>query len=123
MERVKVDFSATVKGGLIRANQKRADGPLHVGDKVEAYDPAEDMQFIGVIDHLSDDGRFAFLRMEWEDNTPVPSNMAGQNLLVASWSESPVAHPLCGTSATAGASVSPPQASPPLVAAAHPVSA
>lgn len=87
MKRVKVDFSTTVKDGLIRANQKRADTPLQVGDLVEAYDPAEDMEFEGVVDHLSEDGRFAFLRMDWENNTPVLCNVAaGLNLSVTSLS-------------------------------------
>lgn len=72
MKRVKVDFSSTVRDGLIRANQKRANEPLSVGDEVEAYDPAEDIEFLGVVDHLSDDGRFAFLLMQWEDNLPAP---------------------------------------------------
>jgi hypothetical protein len=72
VKRVKVDFSATVNGGLIRASQKRASEPLHKGDEVEAYDPAEDMEFVGVVDHLSDDRRFAFLRMQWEDAPPAP---------------------------------------------------
>lgn len=119
MKRVKVDFSTTVKGGLIRANQRRASEPLQVGDEVEAYDPAEGMEFVGVVDHLSDDSRFAFLRMEWDDNTPVPRNKPGQNLVVASWEGSLVAQPLRDTCGE-GASVSAPQASPPLVAAAHP---
>ncbi len=73
MKRVKVDFSATVRGGLIRANQKRASEPLCVGDRVEAYDPAEHMDFVGVVDHLSGDNQFAYLRMEWEYSTPVRS--------------------------------------------------
>ncbi|AFC47928.1 hypothetical protein OCO_15650 [Mycobacterium intracellulare MOTT-02] len=30
------------------------------------------MDFVGVVDHVSDDGRFAFLRMQWEDNPPPP---------------------------------------------------
>lgn len=120
MKRVKVDFSTTVKGGLIKANQKRASEPLQAGDEVEAYDPAEEMEFVGVVDHLT--GQFAFLRMKWEDNTPVPSNRPGQNLVVASWSALPVTQPLHETSAE-GLSVSLSQASPPLVAAAHPMSA
>lgn len=82
MKRVKVDFSTTVKGGLIRANQARADEPLDVGDEIEAFDPTEEMEFVGVVDHLSDDRRFAFLRMQWEDSASVPCN-AGQNLFIA----------------------------------------
>jgi hypothetical protein len=74
VKRVKVDFSSTVKDGLIRANQMRASELLLEGDEVEAYDSAEDMEFIGVVDHLSEDGRFAFLRMQWEDaETALPS--------------------------------------------------
>lgn len=72
MKRVKVDFSTTVKDGLIRANQQRASELLYEGDEVEAFDPAEDMEFVGVVDHLSDDGRFAYLQMRWEDNPPAP---------------------------------------------------
>ncbi|MGO8967879.1 MAG: hypothetical protein ACLQGN_30900 [Mycobacterium sp.] len=86
MKRVKVDFSTTVKDGLIRANLKRASEPLHVGDEVEAFDPAEDMEFVGVVDHLSEDGQFAFLHMQWEDNTPVPCNVPGLNMFVTSLS-------------------------------------
>jgi hypothetical protein len=80
MKRIKVDFSATVRGGLIRANQKRADATLHVGDRVEAYDPAEDMEFTGVVDHLSADSQFAYLRMKWEDSAPIAQNVPGQTL-------------------------------------------
>lgn len=72
MKRVKVDFSTTVKEGLIRANQARADERLHEGDEVVAFDPAEEMEFVGVVDHLSSDGRFAFLSMDWEDSPPPP---------------------------------------------------
>src|ERR1700677_502924 len=72
MKRVKVDFSTTVQDGLIRANQKRADETLIEGDEVVAFDPAEDMAFVGVVDHLSRDSRFGFLRMQWEDTPPAP---------------------------------------------------
>jgi hypothetical protein len=97
MKRVKVDFSATVEGGLIRANLKRATEPLLVGDDIEAFDSAEGLEFAGVVDHLSDDGRFAFLRMHWEDNRPVCNN-PGVNLVIAAWSEAPtVAMRLHGT--------------------------
>lgn len=112
MKRVKVDFSTTVNGGMIRASQKRASETLHVGDEVEAFDPAEDMEFVGVVDHLSDDGRFAFLRMQWEDNTPAtPYNVAGHNLFVASLSGATItAEPLYAVSSEASADqfVSPP---------------
>jgi hypothetical protein len=84
MKRVKVDFSTTVKGGLIRANQKRASETLNVGDEVEAYDPAEDMEFEGVVEQLSDDGQFAFLRMYWEDIEPAPYVQPSLNLFVTS---------------------------------------
>ncbi|AFJ35065.1 MULTISPECIES: hypothetical protein [Mycobacterium] len=75
MKRVKVDFSTTVKDGLIRANQARANAPLHEGDEVVAFDPAEEMEFVGVVDHLSTDGRFAFLCMQWEDSPPPPPEL------------------------------------------------
>jgi hypothetical protein len=71
MKRVKVDFSTTVRDGLIRANQRRASERLDVDDLVEAYDPDEDMEFVGVVDHLSEDNQFAYLRMEWEDSEPA----------------------------------------------------
>jgi hypothetical protein len=62
-----------------------------VGDDVEAYDPAEDMEFTGVVESLSEDGRFAFLRMDWEDNNTPVYNRPGVNLFIAAWSEAPVA--------------------------------
>src|SRR5262245_37178873 len=65
MKRVKVDFSATVRGGMIRASQRRASELLAVGDRVEAFDPGEDMTFFGVVQDVDQDGRFAYLRMEW----------------------------------------------------------
>ena len=71
MKRVKVDFSTTVRGGLIRANQRRASEPLEVGDRVEAIDLAEGMQFFGVVEET--DEQFAYLRMEWE---PIPVEYA-----------------------------------------------
>jgi hypothetical protein len=88
MKRVKVDFSTTVRDGLIRANQKRASETLYEGDEVLAFDPGEDMEFEGVVDHLSDDGQFAFLRMYWEDSIPV-YNEPGVNLVVEFWSQAP----------------------------------
>ncbi len=122
MNRVKVDFSTTVKDGLIRASQHRASEPLHVGDEVQAFDPAENMEFVGVVDHVSDDGRFAFLRMQWEDNTPVPCNVPGLNF-VASLSGSVItAQPLSAE----GAFVPPIQVGPPrpvVVGGAQPIPA
>ena len=115
MKRVKVDFSTTVQDGLIRANQARASELLQVGDEVVAFDPAEDIEFVGVVDHLSDDGRFAFLRMEWEDNTPVPCNVAGQNFLVTSFSAPEITvefQPETSLERGEGAYVSTPQAGP-----------
>ena len=83
MKRVKVDFSTTVRGGMIRASQRRASDGLEKGDRVEAYDPAEGMEFVGTVEDLSPDGRFAYLRMDWEqDNVLVPAATAGQNLAV-----------------------------------------
>lgn len=99
MKRVKVDFSTTVKDGLIRANQVRASESLQVGDTVVAYDPAEEMEFEGVVDHLSEDRRFAYLQMQWEDNPPVPRNKPGQNLFVVSLSGATItAEPLYAAS-------------------------
>jgi hypothetical protein len=86
MKRVEVDFSTTVRGGMIRASQRRALEKLDEGDRVEAFDPDEGISFIGVVDHVDDDGRFAYLRMEWEDNRPLPHNEPGLNLFVASLS-------------------------------------
>lgn len=127
MKRVKVDFSTTVKDGLIRANQKRADETLDVGDEVVAYDPAEDMEFEGVVDHLSDDGRFAFLRMYWEDIEPMPYIQPGLNLFVSSLLEGNItAEPLAATfPGTEDAQFVPPsiQIAPPqpVVATSHPI--
>lgn len=124
MKRVKVDFSTTVKGGLIRANQARASETLHVADEVVAFDPAEDMEFVGVVDHLSDDGRFAFLRMEWEDNAPVACNLPGLNLFVTSLSAPEVTVRYWDETSSEegdGAYVSPPQVGPAVVAATHPI--
>jgi hypothetical protein len=56
MKSVRDDFSMSVQRGLIRANQARASQPLHEGDAVVAVDPAENLEFEGVVDHLSDDG-------------------------------------------------------------------
>ena len=81
MKSVRVDFSMTVQRGLIRANQARASQPLHAGDEVVAVDPAENLEFEGVVDHLSDDGQFAYLRMRWEDVTPAPRAAAGTDVI------------------------------------------
>jgi len=125
MKRVKVDFSTTVKGGMIRANQQRASETLYEGDEVEAFDPAEDMAFVGVVDHLSDDGRFAFLRMEWEDAGPVPHNEPGCTLFVAFESGRAVAQAQLPTTGEKGEGgyVSPLQVAPPLVQSLVPQSA
>lgn len=123
MKRVKVDFSSTVRDGLIRANLKRADEPLYVGDEVEAYDPAEDMQFVGVVDHLSDDNRFAYLRMAWEDNAPLALNVPGQNLYLALSVGAATAQPMHEASEYGGFAPTHIGAPIPLVAAAHPISA
>lgn len=124
MKRVKVDFSTTVKDGLIRANQKRASESLQVGDEVAAFDPAEEMEFVGVVDHLSDDGRFAFLRMDWEDNTPVSWNLPGQNFVLTSLSALEVTvQDETSSEEGDGAYVSPPQIGPTVAAATHPIPA
>ena len=68
MKTVKVDFSRGLRGGLLRASQRRASEPLRLGDRVEAIDPAEDMEFTGTVERLDDEGRFGdYLRMDWED--------------------------------------------------------
>jgi hypothetical protein len=73
---VKVDFSRGLRGGLVRVSQRRAPEPLHVGDVVNAVDPAEEMEFTGTVERLTEDGRFAYLLMDWEDatsgNLPAP---------------------------------------------------
>jgi hypothetical protein len=113
VKRVKVDFSTTVKGGLIRANRARADAPLCEGDEVEAYDPAEDMEFVGVVDHLSEDGRFAFLRMQWE---ALPRNVSGLNLVASFVEETQITtldpQPETSLEKGEGTCVSPPQVGP-----------
>lgn len=73
MKRVKVDFSTTVRSGMIRASQRRASAFLEVGDRVEAFDPDEDLSFVGVVEECDDD--FAYLRMEWDS---VPRNVPGR---------------------------------------------
>jgi hypothetical protein len=83
VKRVEVDFSTTVRGGMIRASQHRASETLKQGDRVEAYDPDEEMTFTGVVDHIDADGRIAYLRMEWEENRGVPHNEPGRNLYVS----------------------------------------
>jgi hypothetical protein len=90
MKRVEVDFSTTVRRGMIRASQRRALQTLNQGDRVEAFDPDEGISFIGVVNQVDDDGRFAYLRMEWEDNRLVPRNEPGLNLFVASLSTATV---------------------------------
>lgn len=81
MKRVKVDFSTTRHGGMIRASQKRATETLRKGDQVEAYDPAEALTFVGQVDHLSDDGQFAFLHMRWTDKA-IPEIHSGSTPFV-----------------------------------------
>lgn len=63
MKTVRVDFSTTVRGGLVRANTARASEPLEVGDEVLAYDPSEDMEYEATVQVL--EGRFAYLAMHW----------------------------------------------------------
>lgn len=72
MKTVKVDFSQGLRGGLVRVNQRRASEPLIIGDLVEAVDPEDDMTFIGTVERLDDEGRFAYLRMDWEDDPGEP---------------------------------------------------
>lgn len=38
MTRVRVDFNSVAADGLVRGRSSRADGPVDVGDVVEAYD-------------------------------------------------------------------------------------
>jgi hypothetical protein len=123
MKRVKVDFSTTVRDGLIRANQRRASERLDVDDLVEAYDPDEDMEFVGVVDHLSEDNQFAYLRMEWEDSEPLAHNAPGQNLFFALSVGTATAQPTHEESRLGG--FASPHVGPrrPVIAPAHPVSA
>ena len=78
MKRVEVDFSTTVRNGLIRASQRRASEPLQAGDRVEAVDPDECLTFVGVV--AESDDKFAYLQMEWES---IPRNEPGQTLSIA----------------------------------------
>jgi hypothetical protein len=123
MKRVKVDFSTTVRDGLIRANQKRASETLYEGDEVLAFDPGEDMEFVGMVDHLSDDNQFAYLRMEWEDDVAVVPNAPGQNLFFAVSVGTVTAQPTHQASSYAG--FASPHVGPlrRVIAPAHPVSA
>ena len=85
MKRVKVDFSTTVRGGLIRANQRRATpSPLALGEHVEAFDPEEGLSFTGTVTDIDPDGRFAYLRMDWEPKAvrAVPVSTRGANYAV-----------------------------------------
>ena len=85
MKRVKVDFSTTVRGGMIRANRERASEPLAIGDRVEAFDPGEDMTFVGMVEAI--EGRFAYLRMEWvaADSAPRQSFARVTSLSDSAW--------------------------------------
>ena len=73
MRRVEVDFSTTVRGGLVRASLRRfhGDDPVMVGERVEAFDDDEGLAFVGAVAEI--DGRFAYLRMEWTAATPAPA--------------------------------------------------
>ncbi|AMU29793.1 hypothetical protein A3N97_03695 [Mycobacteroides abscessus] len=84
MKRVKVDFSTTVRGGMVRANQGRATSPLVQGDRVEAFDPEENLHYMGTVAQVDADGKFAYLCMDWEPRVPRPVgrvNVAGANLV------------------------------------------
>lgn len=70
MRHVEVDFSSTVRGGLIRAHLRRFHGAeVIVGEAIEAFDDDEGLMFSGVVDHI--DGDFAYLRMDWTDAQPA----------------------------------------------------
>lgn len=76
MKRVKVDFSTTVRGGMIRASQARVVGrPLQQGEEVLAIDPSENLEYVGTVEEFSDDGRFVYLRMAWH-SAALPSPLA-----------------------------------------------
>lgn len=81
---VKVDFAQGLRDGLVRANQARASAPLAVGDVVTAVDPEDELTFSGTVERLDADGRFAYLRMDWED---APGELeTGFSILDVGWS-------------------------------------
>ncbi len=72
MKTVRVDFSQGLRGGLVRANLRRASEPLVVGDEVKAFDLEDDLEFIGTVCRIDEDGRFAYLEMDWQDAAHQP---------------------------------------------------
>ena len=65
VKNIKVDFNMVTDTGMVRAAPSNT---LRVGDWVKATDFGDpDMAFIGVVDHIDDEG-FACLSMDWEDD-------------------------------------------------------
>ncbi|WAC54257.1 hypothetical protein [Gordonia sp. SL306] len=74
MKVVDVDFSTTVRGGLVRAAQWRASAPLGQGEHVIAVDADEDMEFEAVVETIEDD--VVYLSVLWRDRVPSSANLS-----------------------------------------------
>ncbi|HZJ04615.1 MAG TPA: hypothetical protein VFD59_03990 [Nocardioidaceae bacterium] len=68
---VRVDFNSRGRDGLVKASQRRAQEPVHVGDHVLAVDPDEGMSFDARVAEVDDDTGRILLEVDWEQTTPT----------------------------------------------------
>jgi hypothetical protein len=67
MTRVKVDFNALVRDGLLKASGRRSSGQLRVGHRVEVFDPSEPgMVFEADVVEYNAETQRALLNVHWE---------------------------------------------------------
>lgn len=66
MIKVRVDFNARGRGGLVKTSLQRI-GPVHVGDRVLACDPAEDLEFEAEVREVDEATGKVYLEVLWRD--------------------------------------------------------
>lgn len=66
MIKVRVDFNARGRGGLVKTSLQRI-GPVHVGDRVLACDPAEDLEFEAEVREVDEATGKVYLEVLWQN--------------------------------------------------------
>jgi hypothetical protein len=64
--RVKVDFNNLARGGQVRASLRHLEGEVHLGDVIEAYDPADDLVVEATVMDIDLERKRMYLQPHWE---------------------------------------------------------
>jgi hypothetical protein len=69
MTRIEIDLNVRTAEGLTRAALRDLEGAtnLSVGEPVIVFEPDEDVEAPATVVKVSRDGRFAYLRVQWDE--------------------------------------------------------